>query len=195
MRVLGVGERSGACFSLSTSVSMVSVTAARQWQACREARGPSAASMCYSTSSLSMLLHLAHCPILLLWRQSGCHQQHGTTLQTFQLLFYYYIYIRAADVLGSETYCVMYPVLLRVAHCPSVRLQASARCLLLLSRHSDHLPLDALVHWRCRPGALLLLWSITGCRALHTLTVTTKQMQNVTDWAFIFIYNCQQRSE
>lgn len=102
VRVLGEGERSGACFSLSASVSMVSVTAARQWQACREARGPSVASMCYSTSSLSMLRHLAHCPILLLWRQSGCHQQRGTTLQTSQLLFYYYICIRAAGVLGSE---------------------------------------------------------------------------------------------
>lgn len=45
VRVLGVGEPSAASFSLSASVSMVSVTAARQWQACTEARGPSVASM------------------------------------------------------------------------------------------------------------------------------------------------------
>lgn len=193
VRVLGVGERSGACFSLSASVSMLSVTAARRWQACREARGPSVVSMCYTTSSLSVLLHLAHCPTLLLWRPSGCHQCRGTTLQMLELLFYYYIYIRMAGVLGSESYFVMYPVLLLVAQCPSVSLQGPACCLLLLSRHSD-LPLDALVHRRYRPGALLLLWSITGRRALRTLIVTTKQIQNVTNWALILIYDCQQRS-
>lgn len=193
VRVLGVGERSGACFSLSASVSMASVTAARWWQACREARGPSVASMCYTTSSLSMLLHLAHCPILLLWRPSGFHQGRGTTSQPFQLLFYYYIYIRTAGVLGWQSYCVMYPVLMQVAHCSSVSLWGSACCLLLLSRHSD-LPLDALVHRCYRPGALLLLWSVTSCRALRSLIVTTKQIQKVQNWAFIFIYHRQQRS-
>lgn len=140
-----------------------------------------------------MLLHLAHCPILLPWRPSSCHQQRGTSLQTFQLLFYYYIYIRRAGVLDLESYCVMYPVLLLVAHCPSVSLQGSACCLLLLSRHSD-LPLDALVHRCYRPGALLLLWSVTGCRDLCTLIVMTKQFQNVKNRAFLFIYDRQQRS-
>lgn len=85
--VLGVGERSGACFSLSASVSVVSVTAAWRWQACREARGPGVASLCYTASSLSILLHLAHCPVLLPQRLSACHQRRGTTLQRFQLYF------------------------------------------------------------------------------------------------------------
>lgn len=100
-------------------------------------------------------------------------------------LFYYYIYISSAGVLGSESSFVTYPVVLLVAHCPSVSLRGSACCLLLPSRHSD-LPLDALVHRCYRRGALLLLRAVIGCRPLHTLTVTTKSIEGVKTRALIF---------
>ena len=63
---------------------------------------------------------------------------------------------------------VTYPVLLWVAHAPSASLRCSAWSLLLLSCHGD-LPLDALVERGCRPGALLLHWTVGGHRSLSTL--------------------------
>lgn len=168
-------------------MSVVSVTAAWRWQACREARGPGVVSLCYTASSLSILLHLAHCPVLLPQRLSACHQRRGTTLQKFQL---YFAIISISGAPVSSSSFVTYSVLLRVAHCPSVSLQGSACCLLLLDRHSD-LSLDALVHRCGRPGALLLLRALVCCRSLRALIVMTKHIKS---WAFISIRVRQKRS-
>lgn len=130
-------------------------------------------------------LHLAHRPVLLPQQPSGCHQQCRTTLQTFQLLFYFYI--RTAGVLGSESSFVTYPVLLLVTHCPSVSLQGSACCLLLVSRDSD-LPLDALVHRSYRHGVLLLLWVFIGRSPLHTLMWWQNEFKAFKNWAFISMW-------
>lgn len=86
----------------------------------------------------------------------------------------------------AQSSFVAYPVLLRVAHCPSVSLQGPACCLLLLSHHSD-LPLDALVHRRYGPGALLLFRAVSERRPLHTLRVRREQFQNVKKTEPLFL--------
>lgn len=68
----------------------------------------------------------------------------------------------------SEHTFVTYPVLLLVSRTPSASLRGSACSLLLLSCHSN-LPLDRLLLWSCRPGALLLLWAVGGHRHLCAL--------------------------
>lgn len=100
-------------------------------------------------------------------------------------LYFTPLSISAAPESSAQSSFVPYPVVLLVAHCPSVSLQGSAGCLLLPSRHGD-LPLDALVHRRCRHGALLLLRAVIGRRPLHTLTVTTNYIQGVKTRALIF---------
>lgn len=60
-----------------------------------------------------------------------------------------------------------HPVLLGVAHAPSASLRCSAWSLWLLSCHGN-LPLDALVEWGCRPGALLLHWDTHRLRPLSS---------------------------
>lgn len=54
------------------------------------------------------------------------------------------------------------PALLCVSQAPAASQRCSTWSRLLLSHHG-HLPLDALVEWRCLPGALLLLRWAAGC--------------------------------
>lgn len=86
-------KRYGGCLTLSAPVSTVTVTGAWRWQACREARGPCVVPLCYTIFSLSILPHLAYCPVLLqlldwyvYWMPQECHWHRTTLQESFQLL-------------------------------------------------------------------------------------------------------------
>ncbi len=186
-------KRYGDCLTLSASVSMVTVTAAWWWQACREARGPCVAprvtllSACqYSCTWHTVLSYYHYCSIGMSTECQGSTSGTGQLYRRRFSFFYFrtavtpqfaqliYIYLLGEMVTGvqgtegGECFFMTYPVLLWVANAPSASLRCSAWSLLLLSCHGD-LPLDGLVERGCRPGALLLHWAVGGYRPLSTL--------------------------
>lgn len=106
-------KRHGGCLTLSASVSMVTVTAAWWWQACREARGPCVAprvtllSACqYSCTWHTVLSYYHYCSIAM---STECQGSASGTGQLYRRHFIFF-YMRTAITPQSALLIYIFPV-------------------------------------------------------------------------------------